>query len=160
MFFGLLFRIVMNNKKDVILPEANHDSVHLCMQDYKFIGDYNHVVHKICAKLRFYEKEPSDEEKIEKTLPTMLPTDRVLKHQYCARNYQCYSELIHDLIQAKKHDELTMRNHHQCLIGMTPLSKVNYSSKGKDKVDGNKPSKNIGKFKKISIRITNQKIKV
>jgi hypothetical protein len=32
----------------------------------------------------------------------MIPSDRVLQHQYCARNYQTYSELIHDLLQAEK----------------------------------------------------------
>jgi hypothetical protein len=81
------------------------------------IGDYNHVVHKICAKLRFCKKEPSDKGKIKKTLTTMLPSDRFLKHHYRARNYQRYSERIQDLLQAEKHDELTMRNHHQRLIG-------------------------------------------
>jgi hypothetical protein len=115
----------------VILPEANHDWIHLCLQDYKSIGDYNHVVHKICAKLWFCEKEPSDKDKIEKTLTTMLPSDRVLKHQYRAQNYQCYSELIHDLLQSEKHDKLTIRNHHQRPVGMTPLPEVNYSSLGK-----------------------------
>jgi hypothetical protein len=132
----------------VILPKANHDWIHLRLQDYKFIGDYNHIVYKICAKLQFYEKEPSDEDKIEKTLTTMLPSDRVLKHQYRVRNYQHYSELIQDLLQSEKHDELTMRNHHQHPIGTAPLSDVNYSSKGKKKTDGAKPSKNVGKFKK------------
>jgi hypothetical protein len=41
-----------------------------------------------------------------------------------------------------------MRNHHQHPIGTAALPVVNYSSKGKDKTDGAKPSKNIGKFKK------------
>jgi hypothetical protein len=41
-----------------------------------------------------------------------------------------------------------MRSHHQCHVGTTPLPKVNYSLKGKEKVDGNKPSKNVGKVKK------------
>jgi hypothetical protein len=132
----------------VILSKANHDWVHLRLQDYKSIGDCNHLVHKICAKLWFCEKEPSDEDKIEKTLTTMLSSDRVLKHQYCAQNYQRYSKLIQDLLQAEKHDEFTMRNHHQCPVGIAPLSEVNYSSKGKEKVDGNKRLKNIGKFKK------------
>jgi hypothetical protein len=31
---------------------------------------------------------------------------------------------------------------------MTPLPEVNYSSKGKEKVDGNKLLVNVGKFKK------------
>jgi hypothetical protein len=78
----------------------------------------------------------------------MLSSDRVWKHQYDAWNYQRYSQLIQDLLQVEKHDELTMRNHHQCPVGMTPLLEVNYSSKDKEKVDGNKPPKNVGKSKK------------
>jgi hypothetical protein len=134
-------------QKVVILLEANHKWIHLRLQDYKFIRDYNHVVHKICAKLRFCEKEHFDEDNIEKT--HYYQSDRILKHQYRARNYQHYLELVQDLLQVEKHDELTMRNHHQCPIGMTPLSGVNYSSKGKEKVhDQNNYLKNFGKSKK------------
>jgi hypothetical protein len=111
----------------VILSKANHQWTHLRLQDYKSNGDYNHVVHKICAKLQFCEKEPSDEDKIEKTLTTMLPSDRILKHQYHARNFQHNSELVHDLLQAEKHDELIMRNNYQRPIGTTHLLEVNYS---------------------------------
>jgi hypothetical protein len=103
---------------------------------------------RFVLKYSFVKKEPSDEEKIEKTLTTMLPSDRVLKHQFRARNYQHYLELVQDLLQAEKHDELTMKNHHQHHVGMGPLQEVNYSSKGKEKVDGNNHPKNVGKFKK------------
>jgi hypothetical protein len=65
----------------VILLEANHEWIHLRLQDYKTTEDYNHVVYNICAKLWFCEKEPSDEDTIEKTLTTMLLSDRILKHQ-------------------------------------------------------------------------------
>jgi hypothetical protein len=113
------------------------------------IGDYNHIVHKICAKLRFCEKEPSDEYKIEKTLMTMLPSYRILNHQYHTGNYQHYSKLVQDLLQIENHDELTMRNHHQRPVGITPLLEVNYSSKDKRKVDGqNNHPKNSGKSKR------------
>jgi hypothetical protein len=78
----------------------------------------------------------------------MLLSDRVFKHQYRDRNYQHYSELIQDHLQAEKHDELTIRNHHQRPVGTIPLPEVNYSSNGKGKTDGAKPSKNVGKFKK------------
>jgi hypothetical protein len=105
----------------VILAEANHVWIHLRIQVYKSIGDYNLDVHKICAKLRFCEKKPCDEDKIEKTLTTMLPLDRILKHQYCARNYQHYSNLVQDHLQAEKNYELTMINHHQRLVGTTSL---------------------------------------
>ena len=54
-------------QKTVILLEANHDWTHIRLQDFKSIGDYNHVVHRVYAKLCFCEKEPL-EDKIEKTL--------------------------------------------------------------------------------------------
>ena len=63
--------------------------------------DYNHAIHRICSKLKFYEKEPTDADKIEKTLSTKLPSDRVLQQQYRAHNYQLYSQLIHTLTQAE-----------------------------------------------------------
>jgi hypothetical protein len=71
----------------VILPEANHDWTMLRLQDFKSIREYNYVVHKICARLWFCEKEPFKADKIKKTLQTMLPSDRILQHQYRTKNY-------------------------------------------------------------------------
>jgi hypothetical protein len=62
-------------------------------------------------------------------LQTMLPSYRVLQHQYHARNYQHYANLIHDLLQAEKHDELTIKNHHQHHVGATPLPKIHHNEK-------------------------------
>jgi hypothetical protein len=67
-------------QKAILLPEANHECTQIRLQNFKFIEDYNHVIHKVCAKLRFCEKEPSKEDKIEKTLQTILPSDQVLQH--------------------------------------------------------------------------------
>jgi hypothetical protein len=132
----------------VILPEANHDWTIVRLQDFKSIGEYNHVVHKICARLCFCEKEPFKVGKIEKTLQTMLPSDRIFQHQYCAKNYQTYSDLIHDLLQAEKLDELTLRNHHLRSIGSAPLLEVYYNVKGNEKGDrSNNHQKKFGKFK-------------
>jgi hypothetical protein len=130
-------------QKAVILPEANHDWTHIRLQDYKSIGDYNHAIHKICARLRFCGKEPSDADKIEKTLQTMLPSDRVLQHQYRARNYQTYSELIHDLLQAEKHDELTMKNHKQRRVGAAPMPEIHHAMKDEKKGNGFKNHPNF-----------------
>jgi hypothetical protein len=58
------------------------------------------------SKVTFCKKEPSEADKIEKTLQTMLPSDRILQHQYRAKNYQTYLDLVYDLIQAEKHDSL------------------------------------------------------
>jgi membrane-anchored protein YejM (alkaline phosphatase superfamily) len=120
-------------QKVVILSEANQEWNHLRLQDYKSIADYNHVIHKICAKFIFCEKEPSKGEKIEKALHTMLSLDSILQHQYRANNYQNYLDLNNDLLQAEKHDELTLKNCHQHLVGTTPLREVHFNVKGKRK---------------------------
>jgi hypothetical protein len=83
--------------------------------------------------LHFCERESSKEDKIKKTLQTMLPSDRILQHQYHVKNYQNYSYLVHDLFQAKKHDELTLRNHHERSVGSAPLPEVHYNVKGNEK---------------------------
>jgi hypothetical protein len=73
----------------------------------------------------------------------------ILQHQYCAKNYQTYSDFVHDLLQVEKHDELTLRNHHQCSICSAPLPEVHHNVKGNEKGHGsNNHHKKFGKFKK------------
>jgi hypothetical protein len=55
-------------QKVILLVDANYEWTQIRLQDFKSIEDYNHDIHKVCAKLRFCEKEPLDEDKIEKTL--------------------------------------------------------------------------------------------
>ena len=111
-------------QKEIILPTAEHDWNHLRFQDFKSVGEYNHEVHSICTRLRFCEKEPTDEDKIHKTLSTMHPSDRILCNQYCKESHQVYSRLIHSLTQAEQNDELLMKNHHIRPVGSAPLPEV------------------------------------
>jgi hypothetical protein len=88
----------------------------------------------------------------------MLPLDRILQHQYHAKNYQTYSDLVRDLLQAEKHDELTLRNYHQRSVGSAPLPEVHYNVKSNEKGDGSKNQhKNFGKFKKGKCNSKNMK---
>ena len=134
-------------QKAVILPEATHEWTQLRIQDFKSIGEFNHAVHKICSKLKFCDKEPSEAEKIEKTLSTMLPADRILQQQYRARQFTRYSDLIHVLLQAEKHDELLMKNHHQRPVGAAPLPEVHANFQKNNKFNGSsqRPSNFKGK---------------
>jgi hypothetical protein len=59
-----------DQQKELIWPEANHEWNHLRLQDFKSVADYNHVVHKICSKLKLCEKEPTDGGKL--FLPCLL----------------------------------------------------------------------------------------
>jgi hypothetical protein len=74
-----------------------------------------------------------------------------LQHQYRAKNYQTHSNLVHDLLQAKKHDELTLRNHHQYSVGSAPLLEVHHNVKGNENGDeSNNQHKKFGKLKKCN----------
>jgi hypothetical protein len=85
----------------------------------------------------------------------MLPSDKILQHQYYAKNY---SDLVHDLLQVKKYGELTLRNHHQGTVGSAPLPEVHYNVKGNEKSDGsNNHQKKFGKFKKGKRNSKNKK---
>jgi hypothetical protein len=72
----------------------------------------------------------------------MLPSDRVLQHQYRARNYQHYTGLICDLLQAEKHDELTIKNYHQCRVGAAPLPEIHHNEKKASASKYSTPKKN------------------
>ena len=123
-------------QKQLVWPEASYEWNNLRLQDFKTIEECNHAIHTICCKLKFCEKEPDDVAKIEKTLSTMLPVDRVLQHQYRAMNFQAYTELIHILTQAEKHDELLLKNHHKLPIGAKPLPEVHHNVQNTKKFNG------------------------
>jgi hypothetical protein len=72
----------------------------------------------------------------------MLPSDRILQHQYRARNYQRYADLIHDLLQAKKHDELTIKNHHQHRVRAAHLLEIHHNEKKPSSSKDNNLKKN------------------
>jgi hypothetical protein len=40
-------------QKKLIWHSTNHEWNHICLQDFKTVADYNHVVHTICSKLKF-----------------------------------------------------------------------------------------------------------
>ena len=131
-----------DQQKAIILPEARREWSLLRLMDFKSVAEYNSAVHKICSKLRFCDQPIDDAEKIEKTLSTFLPTNRLLQQQYRRHKYTKYSDLIYDLLQAEKHDELLTKNHQLRPVGASPLPEVHYNSQNTQKKFGGK------KFKK------------
>jgi hypothetical protein len=144
-------------QKAIILPEVNYEWAQLRLQDFKTVGDYNHVVHRIATKLQFCEKTLSDADKIEKTLSTMLPAERILQQQYREKNYTVYSELIQTLLQAEKHHELTVWNSKQRPLGSAPLPEVHANAQGKPKFDGSFKNNQKGFHGKIKHRRNKKK---
>ena len=115
--------------KAIIIAEAMHEWNHLRLQDFKTVDEFNHVVHKICSKLWFCEKEPSEAEKIEKTSSTMLSSERIITQQYLEKDFIEYSSLIQTLKQTEKSHELTVWNSNQHPLGTAPLPAVHANAK-------------------------------
>jgi len=93
-------------QKAIVLPEASHEWNYLHLQDFKTMDEYNHAIHRVSQKLRFCGKEPTELEKIEKTLSTMLPSERILTLSYREKNFTDYALLIQTLRQAEKNHEI------------------------------------------------------
>jgi hypothetical protein len=117
--------------------------------DFKSIAEYNSDVHKICTKLHFFNQPL-----IEKTLSTFLPANRILQQQYRRHKYTKYSDLIYDLLQAKKHDELLTKKHQMRPVGVVPLPEVHFNAQNNNKkFSGKKFKKNFkGKWKKHNFK--------
>ncbi|XP_009607502.1 uncharacterized protein [Nicotiana tomentosiformis] len=56
--------------KATVLPRARHEWMHLRLQDYKTISEYNSVVYRIISQLKLCEEPMNDEDMLEKTLFT------------------------------------------------------------------------------------------
>jgi len=93
------------------------------------VDAYNHAVHKICQKLKFCEKEPSVADKIEKTLSTMLLSERLITQQYREKGFTVYANLIQTLRQAEKNHELTVWNSQQQPPSNAPLPEVHVTQR-------------------------------
>jgi len=111
---------------------------------------YNHAIHKICQKLKFCEKEPSDCDKIEKTLSTMLPSERLITQQYREKGFTVYTNLIQTLHQAEKNHELSVWNSQQRPPSTAPLPEVHVTQRtGKDGSSSHPRNHSGGKRKKF-----------
>ena len=81
----------------------------------------------------------------------MLPSDRILQQQYRVCDYHVYSDLIHILLQAEKHDEVLAKNGSQCPVGSQPFPEVNMNVANMQKFDAafnGKPSNFTSKRKR------------
>jgi len=137
-------------QKTIVFYEASYEWNQLRVQDFKSVDAYNHAVHKICQKLKFCEKEPSDLDKIEKTLSTMLPSEQLITQQYREKGFTVYANFIQTLRQAEKNHELTIWNSQQRPTGTAPLPEVHVTQRtGRDGSSSHPRNHSDGKRKKF-----------
>jgi len=111
--------------KAIILPTTRYEWMHLRLQDFKSISDYNSALYIITSQLELCGEKITDEELLEKTFSTFHASNVLLQQQYREKGFKKYSELITCLLVAEQNNELLMKNHEARPTGAAPFPEVN-----------------------------------
>ncbi|XP_016472969.2 uncharacterized protein LOC107794922 [Nicotiana tabacum] len=111
--------------KATVLPRARREWMHLRLQDYKTISEYNSAVYRIISQLKLCGEPMNDEDMLEKTLSTFYASNMVLQQQYREKGFKIYSELISCLLVAEQYNALLMKNHKARPTGSAPFPEAN-----------------------------------
>ncbi|XP_021850455.1 uncharacterized protein [Spinacia oleracea] len=71
-----------DHQKTVILPKARYDWLHLRLQDFKSVSEYNSAMFKITSQLKLCGEKITDADMLEKTYSTFHANNVVLQTQY------------------------------------------------------------------------------
>ena len=114
-----------DHHKTVILPKARYDWLHLRLQDFKYVSEYNSALFKISSQLKLYEENITYEDMLKKTFTTFHASNVLLQQQYRERRFTKYSELIACLLVAEKNNELLLQNHQSRPTGSKAFPEAN-----------------------------------
>ncbi|XP_073120267.1 uncharacterized protein [Henckelia pumila] len=114
-----------SHQKTVILPKARYDSMHLRLQYFKSVSEYNSTLFRISSQLKLCGEKITDDDFLEKTYSTFHVSNVLLQQQYREKDFKNYSELISYLLVAEKNNELLMKNHEIHPTGANPFPEVN-----------------------------------
>jgi len=67
------------HQKTVILPKARYEWLHLRLQDYKSVSEYNSAMFRITSLLLLCGEKVTDEEMLEKTFSTFHASNVLLQ---------------------------------------------------------------------------------
>jgi hypothetical protein len=99
------------DRKQTMLPLLNDEWNKLCFYNFKTVTEYSTALYKIVTELSWCGKKISDAEKIEKTLSTFNPAERILSMQHRNANYETFDRLVAALLLEEKQGLLLQRNH-------------------------------------------------
>ena len=88
--------------KTIVFSKASNEWNQLCIQDFKSMDAYNHIVNKFNKKNRFFEKESYDVHKIENTSFIMVPLERTITRRYHKKGFTIYAYLFGHYVRQRK----------------------------------------------------------
>ncbi|XP_012851783.1 PREDICTED: uncharacterized protein LOC105971476 [Erythranthe guttata] len=114
-----------DHQKSVIFPKARYEWMHLRLQDFKSVNEYNSAMFKIVSRLRLCGDDVTEHDMLEKTFTTFHASNMLLQQQYRERGFIKYSQLISCLLVAEQNNELLMKNHNSHPTGSQAFPEVN-----------------------------------
>jgi gag-polypeptide of LTR copia-type/Zinc knuckle len=114
-----------DHQKMIVLPKARYEWMHLRLQDFKSVSEYNSAVFRITSQLRLCGENITDYDMLEKTFTTFHASNMLLQQQYRGKCFEKYSELISCLLVAEQNNELLLKNHESRPTGSNPFPEVN-----------------------------------
>ena len=114
-----------DHQKTVILPKARYDWMHLRLQDFKSVSEYNSALFKISSQLKLCGENITEEDMLEKTFTMFQASNVLLQQQYQECRFTEYSQLISCLLVAEQNNELRMKNHQSRPTGSEAFPEVN-----------------------------------
>ena len=102
--------------------------MHLRLQDFKTVSEYNSALFRINFQLKLCGEKVTKKDMLEKTFTTFHASNVLLQQQYREQRFKKYSELHACLLVAEQNNELLMKNHQSHLTGIEPFPKVNVIS--------------------------------
>ncbi|XP_039128431.1 uncharacterized protein LOC120264674 [Dioscorea cayenensis subsp. rotundata] len=109
----------------IILPKARYDWMHLRLQDFKTVSEYNSTIFRISSQLKLCGERIVDSDMLEKSFSTFHASNMLLQQQYREKGFTKYSDLISCLLVAEQNNELLMKNHESRPTGSAPFPEVN-----------------------------------
>ena len=102
--------------------------MHLRLQDFRTVAEYNSAFFKISYKLQLCGEKITESDMLEKTYSTFHAPNVLLRQQYQERRFAKYSELISYIIVAEQNNELLLQNHQSRPTGSASILEVNVAS--------------------------------
>ncbi|XP_074377716.1 uncharacterized protein LOC141719239 [Apium graveolens] len=81
-----------DHQKTVILPKARYDWMHLRLQDFKTVSEYNSALFKISSQLKLCGENITDANMLEKTYSTFHASNVLLQQQYREKGSRPFPE--------------------------------------------------------------------
>ena len=91
--------------KTVIHPKARYDWMHLRLQYFKTIHEYNSAMFRITSQLKSCGETISYIDMMEKTFSIFHASNVLLQQQYRGKSFKKYSEINSHLLVAEKNND-------------------------------------------------------